>query len=247
MWVSQTGRTAFGWWRLGWPATCCRGTRSVPETTATSPRHSPIPRPDEDIAAAPGPVHHDRGADPRAVASREQDDDKQQYHAAIARLDEDLHWVTCARAVLTSLTALGIASDLRLRSRQFSMLQADLTMMCPGSVARAASGRRRLGLGTGNSHRRGLWPQPGSRTPRTAMTKHLLTCPAPSNSFVADGLTHPCHMRFTCGNTPTRVHSPGAVKWCQARAGCGGSQGFPAMALLMASSAVIPWAAAVSR
>jgi hypothetical protein len=43
------------------------------------------------------------------------------------------------------------------------------------------------------------------------------------------------------------VHSRGAVKWCQAIAGSGGSQGFPAMALLMASSAVMPWAAAVSR
>ena len=37
------------------------------------------------------------------------------------------------------------------------------------------------------------------------------------------------------------------VNWCQAIAGSGGSQGFPAMALLMASSAVMPWAAAVSR
>ena len=44
-----------------------------------------------------------------------------------------------------------------------------------------------------------------------------------------------------------RVHSRGAAKWCQARAGSGGSQGFPAMALLMASSAVMLWAAAVSR
>jgi hypothetical protein len=43
------------------------------------------------------------------------------------------------------------------------------------------------------------------------------------------------------------VHSRGAAKWCQARAGSGGSQGFPVMALLMASSAVMPWAAAVSR
>ena len=43
------------------------------------------------------------------------------------------------------------------------------------------------------------------------------------------------------------VHSRGAAKWCQARAGSGGSQGFPAMALLMASSAVMLWAAAVSR
>ena len=43
------------------------------------------------------------------------------------------------------------------------------------------------------------------------------------------------------------VHSRGTAKWCQARAGSGGSQGFPAMALLMASSAVMPWAAAVSR
>ena len=39
----------------------------------------------------------------------------------------------------------------------------------------------------------------------------------------------------------------GAVHWRQLMAGSGGSQGFPAMALLMASSAVMPWAAAVSR
>ncbi len=38
----------------------------------------------------------------------------------------------------------------------------------------------------------------------------------------------------------------GAVHWRQLMAGSGGSQGFPAMALLMASSAVMPWAA-VSR
>ena len=43
------------------------------------------------------------------------------------------------------------------------------------------------------------------------------------------------------------VHSRGSVNWCQAMAGSGGSQGFPAMALLMASSAVMPWAAAESR
>ena len=47
--------------------------------------------------------------------------------------------------------------------------------------------------------------------------------------------------------TSPGVHSRGAAKWCQARAGSGGSQGFPAMALLMASSAVMLWAAAVSR
>ena len=39
----------------------------------------------------------------------------------------------------------------------------------------------------------------------------------------------------------------GAVHWRQLMAGSGGSQGFPAMARLMASSAVMPWAAAVSR
>lgn len=38
----------------------------------------------------------------------------------------------------------------------------------------------------------------------------------------------------------------GAVNLCQAIAGSGGSR-VPAMALLMASSAVMPWAAAVSR
>jgi hypothetical protein len=47
--------------------------------------------------------------------------------------------------------------------------------------------------------------------------------------------------------TSIGVHSRGPVNWCQARAGSGGSQGFPVMALLMASSAVMPWAAAVSR
>ena len=43
------------------------------------------------------------------------------------------------------------------------------------------------------------------------------------------------------------VHSRGAGNWCQLTAGSGGSQGFPAMASRMASSAVMPWAAAVSR
>ena len=39
----------------------------------------------------------------------------------------------------------------------------------------------------------------------------------------------------------------GAVIWRQASAGSGGSQGFPASAPEMASSAVTPWAAAESR
>jgi hypothetical protein len=41
----------------------------------------------------------------------------------------------------------------------------------------------------------------------------------------------------------------GVVSWCQCqpRAGSGGSQGFPVMASRMASSAVMPWAAAESR
>jgi hypothetical protein len=43
------------------------------------------------------------------------------------------------------------------------------------------------------------------------------------------------------------VHSRGAGNWCQLLAGSGGSQGLPAMALAMASSAVTPWAAAESR
>jgi uncharacterized protein with HEPN domain len=43
------------------------------------------------------------------------------------------------------------------------------------------------------------------------------------------------------------VHSRGPVNWRQLRAGSGGSQGLPVMALAMASSAVTPWAAAVSR
>ena len=43
------------------------------------------------------------------------------------------------------------------------------------------------------------------------------------------------------------VHSRGAVNWCQRTAGSGGSQGFPARASRMASSAVMPWAAAESR
>jgi hypothetical protein len=43
------------------------------------------------------------------------------------------------------------------------------------------------------------------------------------------------------------IASRGAVNWRQAIAGSDGSQGFPAMAALMASSAVMPWAAAVSR
>ena len=44
-----------------------------------------------------------------------------------------------------------------------------------------------------------------------------------------------------------RVHSRGAGNWRQLMAGSGGSQGLPAMALAMASSAVMPWAAAESR
>jgi len=47
--------------------------------------------------------------------------------------------------------------------------------------------------------------------------------------------------RFAC------VHSRGAVNWRQAAAGSGGFQGFPESALRMASSAVMPWAAAESR
>jgi hypothetical protein len=43
------------------------------------------------------------------------------------------------------------------------------------------------------------------------------------------------------------VHSRGAGNWRQLMAGSGGSQGFPSMALRMASSAVVPWAAAESR
>jgi hypothetical protein len=43
------------------------------------------------------------------------------------------------------------------------------------------------------------------------------------------------------------VHSRGAVNWCQLTAGSGGSQAFPPVASRMASSAVIPWAAAESR
>ena len=43
------------------------------------------------------------------------------------------------------------------------------------------------------------------------------------------------------------VHSRGAVNGCQRTAGSGGSQGFPASASRMASSAVMPWAAAESR
>jgi hypothetical protein len=39
----------------------------------------------------------------------------------------------------------------------------------------------------------------------------------------------------------------GAVNWSQLMTGSGGSQGFPSMAARMASSAVMPWAAAVSR
>src|SRR5262249_32895728 len=44
-----------------------------------------------------------------------------------------------------------------------------------------------------------------------------------------------------------RVHSRGAVNWCQPMAGSGGSQGFSAMASRMASRAVVPWAAAEAR
>jgi hypothetical protein len=43
------------------------------------------------------------------------------------------------------------------------------------------------------------------------------------------------------------VHSRGAGNWSQPIAGSGGSQGFPSMAPATARSAVMPWAAAVSR
>ena len=43
------------------------------------------------------------------------------------------------------------------------------------------------------------------------------------------------------------IRSHGVVSWCQQSAGSGGSQGFPVMASRMASSAVMPWAAAESR
>jgi hypothetical protein len=43
------------------------------------------------------------------------------------------------------------------------------------------------------------------------------------------------------------VHSRGLVSRCQASAGSGGSQGFPSMAPRIASSGVVPWAAAESR
>ena len=43
------------------------------------------------------------------------------------------------------------------------------------------------------------------------------------------------------------VHSRGSVNGCQRTAGSGGSQGFPASASRMASSVVMPWAAAESR
>ena len=45
----------------------------------------------------------------------------------------------------------------------------------------------------------------------------------------------------------TKCPFTGAVNWCQQTAGSGGSQGFPASASRMASSAVMPWAAAESR
>ena len=57
------------------------------------------------------------------------------------------------------------------------------------------------------------------------------------------------HLRYDPDDVVVSIHGV-PVNWCQARAaraGSGGSQGFPAMALLMASSAVMPWAAAVSR
>ena len=44
-----------------------------------------------------------------------------------------------------------------------------------------------------------------------------------------------------------RVHSRGAGNWSQLMAGSGGSQGLPASAPAMASSAVMPWTAVVLR
>ena len=48
------------------------------------------------------------------------------------------------------------------------------------------------------------------------------------------------------GPQAVSIHG-GAVNWCQFTVGSGGSQGFPSMAVRMASSAVMPWAAAESR
>ena len=44
-----------------------------------------------------------------------------------------------------------------------------------------------------------------------------------------------------------KVSITGCRTWRQLTAGSGGSQSFPAMALLMASSVVMPWVAAESR
>ena len=44
-----------------------------------------------------------------------------------------------------------------------------------------------------------------------------------------------------------RVHSRGFVIWCRVAAGSGGSQGWPWRAVVMASMAVMPCAAAESR
>ncbi len=74
---------------------------------------------------------------------------------------------------------------------------------------------------------------PGHPVPRPALSsasRTSTTYPPPR--------THAMPMRTT--EWDWRVHSRGAVNWRQAMAGSGGSQGFPAMALLMASSAMMP-------
>ena len=81
------------------------------------------------------------------------------------------------------------------------------------------------------------------------------TAPEPDQLWVGDityiwtysGFAYLATLIDMCSNKVVGcVHSRGAGNWCQLTAGSGGSQGFPAMASRMASSAVMPWAAAVS-
>src|SRR5579859_3121484 len=75
-------------------------------------------------------------------------------------------------------------------------------------------------------------------------------CHSVSHSAVAQWLTSYRSLDVNCQDphaTDETCPFTGCRDWSQLMAGCGGSQGLPSSALRMASSAVMPWAAAVSR
>jgi hypothetical protein len=139
----------------------------------------------------------------------------------------------CPVLVEPDATAAGAPTDCSLDSGQ------------PGHLAvrlpRASSPAVETGTVTGRKPSRSC-----TRPPSNART-----LPGVSNGSLRDGKPGTAPALVLVGDVPVNaldvsIHG-GAVTWCQVVAGNGGSQGFPAMALLMASSAVMPWAAAESR